>query len=83
MLPDGNSTRYQNMLLKRVVLPCFLLLLVSCTADEPAHTLRFATFNVAMGLEQPGELTENLQSGNDKRLQKLAEIIQRVRPGYW
>jgi endonuclease/exonuclease/phosphatase family metal-dependent hydrolase len=42
--------------------------------------LRLATFNVAMGLEAPGQLAAALQSGEDPRLRQLAEILQRVRP---
>jgi hypothetical protein len=59
----------------------FLLLLVSLPAwgAEPVR-LRIATFNVAMGLEAPGALSEALASGTDPRLLQVTEILQRVRP---
>jgi endonuclease/exonuclease/phosphatase family metal-dependent hydrolase len=66
--------------------PVCLLLLLAClvspvSAEEPAPTrLRIATFNVAMGLDEPGELAAALRGGSDARLQQVAEILQRVRP---
>lgn len=63
-----------------------LLIALGCLAtttpaDEPARTgLRVATFNVAMGLDGPGELSVALTGGADQRLLRLAEILQRVRP---
>jgi endonuclease/exonuclease/phosphatase family metal-dependent hydrolase len=64
---------------------CLLILLACCVhpaaAEEPVGTrLRIATFNVAMGLEQPGELATALAAGSDARLRQVAEILQRVRP---
>ena len=47
-------------------------------ADE--STIRFATFNIAMGLNEQGELNRRLQSGQDEALKKVAAIIQKVRP---
>ena len=41
---------------------------------------RIATFNIAMGLDHAGQLSEALASGSDERLQQVAEILQRVRP---
>lgn len=64
----------------------FLLIALGCLAatapaGEPARTgLRVATFNVAMGLDNPGELSAALAGGADQRLLQLAEILQRVRP---
>jgi len=56
-------------------------LAVTAVADQPARNgLRVATFNVAMGLANPGELSAALASGTDARLLQLAEILQRVRP---
>jgi len=43
-------------------------------------SVRFATYNVAMGLEEEGELARRLETGSDERLRKLAEVLQRVRP---
>jgi endonuclease/exonuclease/phosphatase family metal-dependent hydrolase len=66
--------------------PVCLVLLLAClvspaSAEQPVHTrLRIATFNVAMGLDEPGELAAALASGSDARLQQVAEILQRVRP---
>lgn len=45
-----------------------------------ADTLRVATFNIAMGLEEAGLLARALQSGEDVRLKQVAEILQRTRP---
>lgn len=65
-----------------VLIPLLLACLAACEADgEPAQTrLRIATFNVAMGLERPGELAAALAHDQDPRLIRLAEILQRVRP---
>jgi endonuclease/exonuclease/phosphatase family metal-dependent hydrolase len=60
--------------------PLSLVLLLLVAAPLDAGTLRIATFNVAMGLEAPGRLAAALQSGEDRRLRQLAEILQRVRP---
>jgi endonuclease/exonuclease/phosphatase family metal-dependent hydrolase len=54
-----------------------ILLTAACQADTG---LRLATFNIAMGLEAAGQMEAALRSGNDRRLQKVAEILQRVRP---
>ena len=54
-----------------------LFFLVGC---ESASSLRIATFNIAMGLEKPGQLGQALAGGNDPRLQQVAEILQSVRP---
>jgi hypothetical protein len=48
--------------------------------DKSNRTIRFATFNIAMGLEFHSELNERLHSGDDEALQKVAAIIQQVRP---
>jgi hypothetical protein len=47
---------------------------------ETNDSIRFATFNIAMGLEAEGELYERLVSGDDERLKKVAAVIQAVRP---
>lgn len=70
----------RNETLVRLFSTGILALLVSCATQPPVRTLRIATFNVAMGLGQAGELGANLRSGSDPRLVKLADIIQRVRP---
>lgn len=48
--------------------------------DNPAQQVRFATFNIAMGLQSEGELYQRLQSGDDTALKKVAAVIQRIRP---
>jgi len=61
----------------------FLVLtaLADCTTGNTAPTdLRIATFNVAMGLQVEGQLGKNLETGQELRLQQVAEILQRVRP---
>jgi endonuclease/exonuclease/phosphatase family metal-dependent hydrolase len=45
-----------------------------------AGTLRVATFNIAMGLEEAGLLARALQSGEDARLGQVAGVLQRTRP---
>jgi len=59
-----------------------LLALTACEAAEPPSDtrLRIATFNIAMGLEQAGDLTAALRGGDDPRLLKLAAILQQIRP---
>lgn len=47
---------------------------------ENTETVRFATFNIAMGLETEGALYQRLVSGEDENLRKVAAIIQQVRP---
>ncbi|MBL4829894.1 MAG: endonuclease/exonuclease/phosphatase family protein [Aliivibrio sp.] len=43
-------------------------------------TCRFATFNVALNREKPGELKQELKHKNSKQLKNVAEVLQRVRP---
>ena len=60
-----------------------IILLVICLSAfgaAPPATVRIATFNVAMGLEAPGDLAAALSGGSDQRLRQVAEILQRVRP---
>lgn len=60
---------------------CSLALSQTVFAVEGSgQAIRFATFNIAMGLESEGELYERLMSGEDKALKKVAAVIQRVRP---
>lgn len=47
---------------------------------EEDRQIRFASFNIAMGLESEGELYQRLLSGEDQALKKVAAVIQRVRP---
>ncbi len=67
----------------RSVVPLFIALnaLMACnTGHTAANNLRIATFNIAMGLPEEGRLGQDLASGQESRLQQVAEILQRVRP---
>ena len=70
----------------RLTHPLFILLFslsLSHTAlatDDTRQQIRFATFNIAMGLESEGELYQRLKSGEDQALKKVAAVIQKVRP---
>ncbi len=63
--------------------PLFIVLitLTACsTADTATIDLRIATFNIAMGLPEEGQLGQNLAQGQEPHLQQVAEILQRLRP---
>jgi len=68
----------------RMPLIWFLLLLCTLSNPYPAFaetsSIRFATFNIAMGLETEGELLTRLKTGEDENLRKVAAVIQQVRP---
>ncbi len=67
----------------RTIAPLFIMLsaLTACSTGNTAlNDLRIATFNIAMGLQAEGQLGQNLESGQEFRLQQVAEILQRVRP---
>ncbi len=72
------------MLLSRclaVLLMCHVGLFGPVRADAEGSTqIRFATYNIAMGLAQAGELHERLKSGDDEGLRLIAAVIQNVRP---
>lgn len=55
------------------------LLPVTALAEKPIQ-VRVATFNIAMGFDEAGEMAAALESGKHPRLQQVAEILQRVRP---
>ncbi len=50
------------------------------TNKEPEQLVRFATFNVAMNRKKEGQLKSELVSGKSGKTEKIAEIIQRIRP---
>ncbi len=52
---------------------------IESSADENKF-IRFATYNIAMGLESHGKLLARLKSGDDEGLRKAAAVIQKVRP---
>lgn len=63
------------------LLLCSLALSHSVLAiDDSDRKIRFATFNIAMGLQSEGELYNRLRSGEDPALKKVAAVIQTVRP---
>jgi len=64
-----------------LLLLCGLMVFSSVSADaENVRIIRFATFNIAMGLDSSGELNKRLLAGHDEGLKKVAAIIQQVRP---
>jgi endonuclease/exonuclease/phosphatase family metal-dependent hydrolase len=68
-----------------LIIIAFSLLIVSQShgasdAKSAAPQLRIATFNIAMGLEQSGQLGKALARDDDRRLNQVAEILQTVRP---
>ncbi len=48
--------------------------------DKKEQRVRFATFNVAMNRKKEGQLKIELASGKSAKTEKIAEIIQRIRP---
>jgi len=59
---------------------CLALSQPGHAVDDNRQKIRFATFNIAMGLDSEGELYQRLVSGKDKNLRKVASVIQRVKP---
>jgi len=57
-----------------------LLLAAPLLSFADDNIIRFATFNIAMGLETRGELIKRLESGDDEGLKKAAAIIQQIDP---
>lgn len=69
----------------RLSVSCATLLImwISCLPNLAIGndtSIRFATYNIAMGLASQGDLLQRLQAGDDEALRKAAAIIQRVRP---
>jgi endonuclease/exonuclease/phosphatase family metal-dependent hydrolase len=56
------------------------LLLAGCAAGPGPDRVRFATFNIAMGLPAERVLAERLAGGGDAALTAVAAVLQRVRP---
>ena len=60
------------------------LLLTICMSSTTVlgadHTVRFATYNVALNRKTPGQLASELKSGESTHAKNIAEVIQRVRP---
>ncbi len=49
-------------------------------ASQATTVVRFATFNASLNRRRDGQLLEELQSGQSKQIQQVAEVIQRTRP---
>ena len=61
------------------------LLVMSCIADakppiSKAVSVRFATFNTSMNRPEAGQLANDLANGRDVQIQKIAAVLQHVRP---
>ncbi|MCA9248287.1 MAG: endonuclease/exonuclease/phosphatase family protein [Planctomycetales bacterium] len=54
--------------------------LLLAVVGRPNSTVRFATFNASLHRKTEGQLVADLQSPDDPQAQRVAEIIQRVRP---
>ena len=57
-----------------------LLFLCWLGSSECLGQVRFATFNVSMNRSQKGELAEQLATGNNEQITKVAAVIRTVRP---
>lgn len=71
---------YHNSVSPLSLFAAILCALINTNVSAETPTVKFATFNIAMGLDRPRELTHRLKSGNDENLKKIAAIIQKVRP---
>jgi 3-phytase/alkaline phosphatase D len=63
---------------------CWVLAALLCsqrpTYADQQITIRFATFNASLYRDSLGQLKKDLSTGANKQAQRIAEIIQRVRP---
>jgi endonuclease/exonuclease/phosphatase family metal-dependent hydrolase len=50
------------------------------TENDPERPVRFATFNTSLYRDKEGGLIQDLAGGDNEQAQRVAEIIQRVRP---
>lgn len=84
----SESIEYMNMVLRSLVLVVAAPLLFTSVAkgdvtgrlEKPEGTVRFATFNISHYRKRSGDLIKQLKGGKSQQTQKIAEIIQRVRP---
>ena len=60
--------------------PVYTFFLIYLFITPLCADVRVATFNIAMGFEQAGQMRAALESGNHARLQGVATVLQRVRP---
>ena len=64
-----------------ILLIYFLVSLQPALANADSNgKIRFASFNIAMGLDSDDALYRRLHSGEDEALKKVAAVIQSVRP---
>ena len=75
--PKHRLPAIRRWLVSCAVLVTGVLLVGPASAQD---VVRFATFNVAMGLQEEGELAARLATGRDENLRKLAAILQLKRP---
>lgn len=77
-----------NRLLRTIIISAATACLAQACEPQPTDAeevsemirYRFATFNIAMGLSQPGMMAAALQTTEDPRLESLAAVLQTVRP---
>ena len=62
------------------IAPVIFLVFALLACSPTDRTVRVATFNISMGLEEAGAMARALGSGDNDRLHQVAEILQRVRP---
>ena len=63
--------------------PFVLMMLLACSASASsgnAATIRFATYNASLNRGAAGALIRDLATPGDRQAQRIAEVIQRVRP---
>ncbi|GLP96560.1 endonuclease/exonuclease/phosphatase family protein [Paraferrimonas sedimenticola] len=59
---------------------CVAALLTSSLTMAESTTVRFATFNASFDRQQSGQLASEMRVADNPQIQRVAEIIQRVRP---
>lgn len=77
-----------NRLLRTIIISAATACLAQACEPQPTDAeevsemirYRFATFNIAMGLSEPGMMAAALQTTEDARLESLAAVLQTVRP---
>lgn len=60
--------------------PLAILLVNRRSATAAVPVVRFATFNVALNRQGPGDLLAELRAGDCRQAQAVAEVVQRVQP---
>ncbi|MFK8112134.1 MAG: endonuclease/exonuclease/phosphatase family protein [Rubripirellula sp.] len=57
-----------------------MVLSAGSTRQSNAETIRIATYNASLYGKHAGEIRKRLEAGNDKQAQKVAAIVQTIRP---